>query len=229
MRNGNTRPGHATRRAAPGSAGAAAICVVTALLGACATLERNPNVVGTYSDKLSPFNYKEDGRLVSMVVGVDAARFIRKEAYVPLFVQVANKTKQTLSITRESFVLEDSLGRQYPLAPAQELAEKYPRLDIDRRLFNQNRSVTATGVGVFTYIGSNFFPSASRRALLIQQVTLPPVAFMEDVLYFPIPETGLNGVPLRLLFKVKELEEPIQVVFEVPKTIGIFEKEKGDR
>jgi len=51
---------------------------------------------------------------------------------------------------------------------------------------------------------------------------------MEDVLYFPIPQSGLNGVPLRLLFKVKGLEEPIQVVFEVPRTLGIFEKNKEE-
>jgi anthranilate synthase component 1 len=48
---------------------------------------------------------------------------------------------------------------------------------------------------------------------------------MEDVLYFPIPETGLNGVPLRLLFRVRGLEEPIQVVFEVPRTLTILEKD----
>jgi hypothetical protein len=46
------------------------------------------------------------------------------------------------------------------------------------------------------------------------------------VLYFPIPDSGLNDVPLRLLFKVKALEDPIQVVFEVPKTLGILEKHK---
>jgi len=34
--------------------------------------------------------------------------------------------------------------------------------------------------------------------------------------------------PLRLLFKVKEIEEPIQVVFEVPRTLGILEKDKDD-
>jgi hypothetical protein len=107
------------------------------------------------------------------------------------------------------------------------VAAKYGRLDLDRRLMAQNRSFTATGIGVFTYIESNFFPSSARRALLIQQVTLPPMTYMEDLFYFPVPETGLNGVPLRLLFKPKQLEEAVQVVFEVPKTIGIFEKDKG--
>jgi len=197
-----------SRGGIPWAAGLACIA-----LAACATLERNPNVVGTYSDKLSPFNYKEEGNLVQMVVGVEGARFIRKEPY--------------FEVTREAFVLEDSLGRQYPMAPVRDVEEKYGRLDLDRNLFRQNRSFTALGVGIYTYIGSDFFPSTSRRSLLIEKISLPPMAYMEDVLYFPIPETGLNGVPLRLLFKVKQLEEPIEVKFEVPKTLGIFEKDDG--
>lgn len=191
----------------------------------CAALERNPNVVGAYSDRLSPYNYKEEGSLALMVVGVDAARFIRKESYFPLFVQLANKSRESFEITRESFTLEDSLGRQYAMAPAREVSRNYARLDLDRRLWLQNRSFTATGVGFFTQVASDFFPSAARRSLLVEQVSLPPRAYMEDVLYFPIPEAGLNGVPLRLLFKVKGLEDPIEVVFEVPRTLGILEKE----
>ncbi len=192
---------------------------------ACAGLERNPNVPGTFSDKLSPYNYREEGAVALMVVGVDGARFIREEPYFPLFVQMANKSKQTFQVSRESFTLEDSLGRQYGTAPPAEVAAKYPRQDLDRRLFQRNRSVTATYVGLFTRISSNFFPSTGGRAIRVEQVSLPPRTFMEDVLYFPIPETGLNAVPLRLLFKVRGLEEPIQVVFEVPRTLGILEKE----
>ncbi len=204
----------------------AGLVLLASTLERCATVEKNQNVVGVFSDKLSPYNYKEEGRLVMLVVGVEAARFIREEPFVPLIVQVANKSKVTFQITRESFVLEDSLGRSYPMAEGPEVSAKYGRLDLDRRLMVQNRAFTATGIGVFTYIESNFFPSSARRALLIQQVTLPPTTYMEDLLYFPVPETGLNGVPLRLLFKPKELEEAVQVVFEVPKTIGIFEKDK---
>jgi len=208
---------------APGVLAAAALA---AGLGGCVSLERNPNVVSPYSDKLSAFNYKEEGSVAILVAGVDGARFIRKEAYFPLFVQVANKSKGTFEITREAFTLEDSLGRQYSIAPAREVAENYGRLDLDRRLFQQNRQFTGNGVGLMTHVSSNFYPSSARRSLLIEQVMLPPHTYMEDVLYFPIPESGLNGVPLRLLFKVKAIEEPIQVVFEVPLTLGIFEKDE---
>ena len=163
-----------------------------------------------------------------MVVGVEAARLIRKEPYFPVFVQIANKSKLTFEITRESFTLEDSLGRQYGTAPPAEIAEKYRRVDLDRRLFNRNRSVTTTYMNLFVLIASNFFPSSARPVLRVQQVELPPRAYMEDVLYFPIPETGLNEVPLRLLFKQREFEQPIQVVFEVPLTLGALEDPDDD-
>ncbi len=207
---------------------ATAIGVAAIAWTGCAGLDPNPNVVGTYSHKLSPFNYKEEGALARIVVSVEGARFIRDEAYVPVFVQVANKSKTTFELTRESFILEDPLGRRYALAPAREVGENYRRLDIDRRLFRRNQQFTATGVSLFTYITSDFFPSASRRSLLVDHVSLPPHTYMEDVLYFPIPEAGLNGVPLRLLFKVKEIPEAIHVVFEVPRTLGIMEKPQAE-
>jgi hypothetical protein len=202
--------------------------LVAGVLAACAGVQRNPNVIGTLSDKLSPYNYREDGTLVRMVVGVDAARYIRNEPYFPLFVQVVNKSKVSFAVSRESFLLEDPLGRQYGVAPASEVATRYPRLDVDRRLFRENRAITANGAALFTPIGSDFYPSSSRRALIIDQVSLPPKSLMEDVLYFPIPESGLNGVPLRLLFHAQGLAEPIMVVFEIPKTLGILEKDEKD-
>jgi hypothetical protein len=204
-----------------------AACLLAVLPAGCASVEHNPNVVSPYSDKLSPYNYKEEGTIALMVAGVEAARFIRNEHYFPLFVQVANRSKMTFNITRESFTLEDTLGNQYSIVPARELSGNYPRIDLDRRLFRQNQQFTAGGVGLFTYIPSSLYPSSASRSLLIEQITLPPQSFMEDVLYFPIPQSGLNGVPLRLLFKVKGLEDPIQVVFEVPRTLGIFEKDRG--
>ena len=62
----------------------------------------------------------------------------------------------------------------------------------------------------------------------MEKVDVPPRTYIEDVLYFPIPEAGLNGVPLRLLFKVRVLDEPIHVVFEVPRTLGILENDEAE-
>jgi hypothetical protein len=207
----------------------AAVVLLSAAFAGCVGLTRNPQVAGAYSDKLSPYNYREDGLVAMMVVGVDGARFIRKEPYFPLFVQLVNKSKGTFDLTRESFLLEDHLGRQYGVAPASEVAAAYPRLDIDRRLFVQNRGITGTYVGLFTLVPSDFFPSSARHALLVDHISLPPHAYMEDVLYFPVPESGLNDVPLRLLFRVQGMEDPIQVVFSVPLTRGILEKDDAEK
>ena len=216
------------RRALP-ALGLAILGLATLALAACFGLTRNPQVAGNYSDKLSPYNYREDGLVAMMVVGVDGARFIRKEPYVPLFVQVVNKSRTTFEVTRESFLLEDRLGRQYGVAPATEVAAAYARLDIDRRLFVQNRGITSTYTGLYTFVPSDFFPSSARRALLVDHISLPPHAYMEDVLYFPVPESGLNDVPLRLLFRVTGMEDPIQVVFSVPLTLGILEKDDAEK
>ncbi len=208
--------------------GPATLTVVLCAALSCVTLERNPEVVGTYSDKLSPNNYKEEGDVLMMVVGVESARLIRNEPYFPVFVLVANKSRETLTLTRESFMLEDPLGRQYAMAPAREVQEKYHRIDLDRQMFRRNASMTGTYVGIYTRMSSAFYPSSARRSVQINAVTLPPKTYMEDVLYYPIPESGLNDVPLRLVFSVKELPEPIPVVFSVPKTLGVFEKEEED-
>src|SRR3989442_14140966 len=108
------------------------------LLGGCASVERNPNVVSPYSDKLSPYNYKEEGTLARMVAGVEAARVIRHEHYFPLFVQAANRSEMTFEITREAFTLEDSLGNQYSIVPARALAADYAACDLDKGLVRQN-------------------------------------------------------------------------------------------
>jgi len=138
-------------------------------------------------------NASEEGTgLASLLVGFPESGQLNIKS------SVANKSKETLQIGRESFILEDSIGRRYALAPASDVAAHYSRLDMDRRLFQENRSITATYVNLYTYISSEFFPSSSRVSLLLDHVTLPPHAYMEDVLYFPVPDSGLNGVPLHI-------------------------------
>src|SRR5437867_7314518 len=78
------------------------------LLTACASTP-NPNVVSPLSAKLSTFNFKDEGSLVLLVVGVEAAQYNVKERYFPLFITLANKGADTLHVTRESFTFEDSL------------------------------------------------------------------------------------------------------------------------
>src|SRR2546425_9316240 len=101
MRSTMMRQGSGTRRV-----GRAAVAL-SVTLAACASLERNPNVVSPYSDKLSPYNYKEEGMLALMVAGGGAGPFLPQGTHFPLFVQVAKKTKWAFEITRAAFTLED--------------------------------------------------------------------------------------------------------------------------
>ena len=187
--------------------------VAPLLFWACATTP-NPNVVSPLSTKLSTFNYKDEGSLILMVVGVEAARYNVKEKYFPLFITLANKGAGTLHITRESFSFEDSLGRRYSPLPVTIIQAEYHRGGFDLRMFRQNYAFTGTSVERFTPIPSNFYPSVT-RGIVHDDIQLPRFGYMNDILYFPVPEEGVRGGPFRLTFKTPELEEAVVVAFEI--------------
>ena len=188
------------------------------LLGGCASTP-NPNVVSPYSTKLSTFNYKDEGALVLLIVGVEAAQYNVKETYFPLFVTLANKGAPTLHITPESFAFEDSLGRKFSPVPLTVIQAEYHRGEFDRKLFRQNYSFTGTSVDRYTPIASNFYPSIT-RGVVNDNIQLPRFAYMNDLLYFPVPEQGIVGGPFRLYFKTPELEEAVVVSFEIGRAMS---------
>lgn len=187
-------------------------------LGGCASTP-NPNVVSPYSTKLSTFNYKDEGALVMLIVGVEAAQYNVKEKYFPLFVSLANKGAPTLHVTPESFAFEDSLGRKYSPVPLTVIQAEYHRGEFDRKLFRQNYSFTGTSVDRYTPIASNFYPSIT-RGVVNDNLQLPRFAYMNDLLYFPVPEQGVVGGPFRLYFKTPELEEAVVVTFEIGRAMS---------
>ena len=176
----------------------------------------NPNVVSPYSSKLSPFNYKDEGSLILLAVGTEAAQYNVRESYFPLFITLANKGAATLHVTPESFAFEDSLGKRYSPAPLTVVQSEYHRGEFDRRLFRQNYSFTATSVDRYTPIASNFYPSIT-RGVVNDNLQLPRFGYINDLLYFPVPEQGVIGGPFRLYFKTPELAEAVVVTFEIGK------------
>ena len=179
----------------------------------------NPNVVSPASTKLSTFNYKDEGSLLLIVVGTEAAQYNVSEKYFPLFVTVANKQASTLQISRESFSFEDSLGRRYSPLPVEIIQAEYHRGEFDRRLFRENYSFTASSVDRYTPIPSNFYPSVT-RGIVHDRIQLPRFGYLNDILYFPVPEQGVQGGPFRLIFKTPELEEGVVVTFNIGKEPG---------
>ena len=199
--------------------GLAAVTLVWGLfLSGCASTP-NPNVVSPYSTKLSTFNYKDEGALILLIVGVEAAQYNVKEKYFPLFVSLANKGAPTLHVTPESFAFEDSLGRRYSPVPLTVIQAEYHRGEFDRKMFRQNYSFTGTSVDRYTPIASNFYPSIT-RGVVNDNLQLPRFAYMNDLLYFPVPEQGVVGGPFRLYFKTPELEEAVVVTFEIGRAMS---------
>ncbi|HEV8335100.1 MAG TPA: hypothetical protein VGR67_01610 [Candidatus Polarisedimenticolia bacterium] len=182
---------------------------------ACATAD-NPRVVSPYSSKLSPFNFKDEGSLVLLVVGTQAAQYNVKEKYFPLFVTLANKGAPTLRVTRESFSFEDSLGKRYSPLPLEIIEAEYHRGGFDRNLFRENYQFIGTSVERYTPIPSNFYPSVT-RGIVHDDIQLPRFGYMSDLLYFPVPEEGILGGPFHLSFKTPELQEAVVVTFVVGK------------
>ena len=191
------------------------LAVLMTLAAGCASAP-NPNIVSPLSRKLSTFNYKDEGSLLLIVVGTEAAQYNVNEKYFPLFITMANKQAATLHITRESFSFEDSLGRRYSPLPVEIIQAEYHRGEFDRKLFRENYAFTATSVERYTPIPSNFYPSVT-RGIVHDDIQLPRFGYLNDVLYFPVPEQGVQGGPFRLSFKTPELEEGVVVTFNIGK------------
>src|SRR5262245_16948456 len=99
---------------------AAFMAVVTTVVGVAGCAAAKPTDTRKYEGldhKLDRFTYIEEGKLVGLAVGTQAARYREESPYMPLAVGIANKSKQILHIDRESFLLYDENGRRYPLAP----------------------------------------------------------------------------------------------------------------
>lgn len=191
------------------------VAVGLALGLACASAD-NPRVVSPYSFKLSPFNFKDEGSLILLVVGTQAAQYNVKEKYFPLFVTLANKGAPTLRVTRESFSFEDSLGKRYSPLPLEIVQAEYHRGEFDRKLFRDNYQFIGASVERYTPIPSNFYPSVT-RGIVHDDIQLPRFGYMSDLLYFPVPEEGILGGPFHLSFKTPEIEEAVVVTFVVGK------------
>jgi len=187
--------------------------LLSVLFAGCATAP-NPQVVSPVSAKLSPCNYKDEGTLLLLIVGTEAAQYNIKEKYFPLFVVVANKQSGTLHVTRESFTFEDSLGRRYSPLPLEIIQAEYHRGEFDRKLLRENYAFTATSVDRFTLIPSNLYPSVT-RGIVNDDIQLPRFGYMSDLLYFPVPEQGVQGGPFHLSFKTPELADAVVVTFDI--------------
>lgn len=190
------------------------------LAASCAT--RQPMTGQPAADvdrKLSTFAYIEEGSLVTFIVDTRATRYREKDSYVPVEIAIANRGVKQLTLTRESFTLADENGNRYPCASPRELLDNYDFLDLDRDLEELNE-IVFNRFGAMTRYPSNFSPThfAAREGqsrVVIDRVQLPKFGYLLDMVYFPMPATGLRGHTFELTMTAPELTDAIFVKFEV--------------
>lgn len=170
-----------------------------------------PFATGTTSRKLSTFIFQEEGTSYLMTVGVNAARWHDKDAFIPLTVVLLNKTDAKLKITRESFTLIDpSSGGRYGLATIAEVRGQGKQL-YDQQLMDLDH--LGFKLEIFSRVASNFFPS---QGIVNDDFELHSHQYMLDNLYFPRPEGQFLGRTFELHANAQGLEQDLFVVFTVP-------------
>jgi hypothetical protein len=169
---------------------------------------------GDLDFRLGPFTYIEEGKLIGLMVGAEAARYREKEKYVPLAVGLVNKNAPTLKVTRESFVLQDESGTRYPMATLSEVAEGYGK-DVMDRGFTSSFDMFRSHFPTYERVSSNFFPARTSGGIVIDRVELPPFHYMIDLLYFPMPEGGVLNRRFELHVNATGLADEVFVKFLV--------------
>jgi hypothetical protein len=190
------------------------------LTAACAT--RQPMTAQSAPDvdrKLSTFAYIEEGKIATFIVDTRPTRYRDGEKYVPVEIAIANRGVKQLTLTRESFTLADEKGNRYPCASPKELLDNYDFLDLDRNL-SELSEIVFNRFGAMTGYPSKFSPTrrpstVGELATVTDVVQLPKFGYMLDMLYFPMPTTGLRGHKFELAMTAPELTDPIFVKFEV--------------
>jgi len=186
------------------------------LAASCATRQPMTGQVAADVDrKLSTFAFIEEGKLATFVVDTRPTRYRDNEKYVPVEIAIANRGVKQLSLTRESFILVDEHGNRYPCASPKELLDNYDFLDLDRNLAELSE-IVFNRFGAMTGYPSMFSPARGPSSTVVtDSVQLPKFGYLLDMLYFPMPTTGLLGHKFELSMTAPELTDPIFVKFEV--------------
>lgn len=168
--------------------------------------------------KSGMYSYRSEDREVSMVVDYEVARLRMEESYFPLDVMIANKKLASVTVTRDSLILIDPSGKTYGMASIHEIQDKYKKLLADSQFRDSSAYTDSQALTSFTSFQvqrSNYFPEVSGGARVTNRVIIKPRGYIDDRIYFPMPETGIKKQKLILRLAAPELEAPLDVVFTV--------------
>jgi len=117
------------------------------------------------------------------------------EDYIPMVVMIVNHDRAPVLIDRDALRLIGPDGERYPMPTLKELRKNYRKIGLD------GRAVSGAGIPYEVWqqnrrlLESNFFPNTltDRRAIVVDEVTLPSGYALIDLVYFARPrglETG---------------------------------------
>ena len=117
------------------------------------------------------------------------------EDYIPMVVMIVNRDREAVVIDRDAVRLIGPDGLRYPMPTLKELRKNYDRIGLD------GRAVSGAGIPWEVWqrnrrlLESNFFPNTltDRRAIVVDEVTLPPGYALIDLLYFARPKGLARG------------------------------------
>jgi hypothetical protein len=123
-----------------------------------------------------------------------------EEDYVPMVVMIVNRDREAVVIDRDAVRLVGPDGLRYPMPTLKELRRNYDRFSLD------GRAVSGAGIPWEVWqrnrklLESNFFPNTltDRRAIVVDEVTLPPGYALIDLVYFAKPKGLARGASLVL-------------------------------
>ncbi len=185
------------------------ICTVSCTAGP------RPQPDPTRSRRLTAYSFIEEGKLILLVVNVEAARYRAGEKYLPLLVAVGNRgVRQPLRVTRESFYLVGPEGQRTGVASTAEVIRDYHYISLDRRILADLGYLEAK-FDFYRFMPTNFFPNPSGRNVIRDRTGIPRLTYFADLFYFPMPEGGIRERRFDLFFTDKELEDPVFVTFEI--------------
>jgi hypothetical protein len=95
-----------------------------------------------------------------------------------------------------------------------EIRQNYDLAGFDRSIMRARPLVVGQQFSVSRALYSNFYPDGRRLGVVQERVHLNPFSWFQDVLYFPRPPAGLDGV-LTLRMEGGGLERPVEVRFRV--------------
>ncbi|HEX4824383.1 MAG TPA: hypothetical protein VFV19_08725 [Candidatus Polarisedimenticolaceae bacterium] len=146
------------------------------------------------SDRFGYSTFLEDAGRVTILADGYPASVAPKSGYVPVPVAVAvTQPGRRVVFRPESFTLVDADGHAVPAASFEEITTKYGRRNHDRSLARLRPIAVPETIGALLQVPSAFYPPVN-GGTRIPEVELSSGTWFQDILYFPVPPSGLHGV-----------------------------------